>query len=403
MQYAIFEEFFNDVEKKLNRVSRKCEKYGNPFVFNIVGEEIREVENTETKELEYYKFIIIDIEGTAKIDNWEAVAVLEVHASGNIIRRINTEIKIPERFKNTKNICEHCNSKRSRKNLYVIHNVESDEWKQVGGDCLKLYTNGLSMEYVVSYLDGITELEKYDGVIGGGFRQYYPVEDVIGYAYEVIAKTGYFNSYSDLPTKFFVRYLLFHRLDKAIEEINQDLFSQKYPVIFSQKDFEKEDTKPIVEKIIEYYNGLEDTSEFIHNVKVMLSEGYVTSKNIGFLCYLPEGYAKHVQKEKEKAKRMEELDDHFGEVGKRYKDCNIEYLRCLAIWENQFGITHLYKIVLKSGHVLTWKTNNSIFLENDEKEEFDKITFTVKKHGEYNGKKQTEVSRCKITIRKKEE
>lgn len=402
MVYAIYEGFYPDVEKKLNRVAKKCIKHGNDFTFEVKGEEIREKYNDETCRKEYHKFILVEVEGTAKIDNWECIAVLEVHNVGNIIRRINTEIDIPERFKCTANVCEHCNSHRQRNNLYIIHNTETDEWKQVGGSCLKLYTGGLSMEYVTAYMSGITELEENEGFIGGFGKPYYSVEEVLSYAVEVIAKTGYFNAQSNLPTKFLVCNLVYNHLDEALELINKEFESSRLNVRLGKNDFFKEDTEATVKAIIEYYKGLEDDSEFVHNIKVMLNEGYVRSKNFGFLCYLPEGYAKHIQKEIERAKRIEETanSEYFGEIGKRYKDKTIQSVNLITSWENQFGVTYIYKITIEDGVVLMWKTSNGLYLDNNES--FDKITFTVKEHKEYKGEKQTEVTRCKVTFKKKE-
>ena len=198
MQYAIYQENLPMLEKKLNRIANKCKKYGNDFVFEIVGEEIREKENEDTGKKEYFKFIIVEVEGTAKIDNWECIAVLEQHEVGNIIRRINTTIDIPIRFQQTENLCEHCNSKRQRKNLFVIHNTETNEYKQVGGTCLLDYTSGLNMEYVTAFLDGITELEENDGVFPAiHHTALYPVDEILGYAVELIEKVGYFNSNSN--------------------------------------------------------------------------------------------------------------------------------------------------------------------------------------------------------------
>lgn len=394
MMYAIYEEFYPDVEKKLNRIAKKCKKHGNDFVFEVKGEEVREKYNKELGITECHKFILVNVDGTAKIDDWECIAVLEIHDAGNIIRRINTEIDIPERFKHTENICEHCNSKRQRNNLYVIHNINTNEWKQVGGSCLKLYTGGLSMEYVAAYMDGITELEEFDGIVGHG-KVYYHVDDVIAYAVEVINKTGYFNAQAMLPTKYIVSVLMHNNLTRAIESINEDFADARLNVRVSEVDFGKESTKDIVEQIVEYYKNLEDDSEFIHNIKVMLNEKVVLAKNFGFLCYLPEGYAKHIQKEIEKAKRVE--TNYFGEVGKRYKDKVISNVSLITSWETQWGYTGLYKIILEDGSVLTWKTNNYLYLEDGE--QFDKISFTVKEHKEYNGEKQTEVTRCKINIK----
>lgn len=392
MLYAIYEEFYADVEKKLNRVAKKCLKHGNDFTFEVKGEEVREKFNHELNRKEYFKFIIVEVEGTAKIDNWECIAVLEIHEVGNIIRRINTNIDIPQRFKHTENICEHCNSKRQRNNLYVIHNTETDEWKQVGGNCLKLYTGGLSMEYVTAYMDGITELEEFDGIVGHG-KAYYNVEEVLSYAVEVIAKTGYFNAQSTLPTKYIVSILMHNTLEKSIEIINKEFTDARLNVNVHHTDFNKKDTYDTVEKIISHYKNINDDSEFIHNIKVMLNERYVLAKNFGFLCYLPQGYAKHIQKETEKAKKVE--TEYFGEVGKRYKDKVIKDITFITSWETQWGYTSVYKITLEDNSILTWKTSNGLYL--DRNEEFDKITFTVKEHKEYKGEKQTEITRCNIT------
>ena len=122
-----------------------------------------------------------------------------------------------------------------------------------------------------------------------------------------------------------------------------------------------------------------------------MSEGLQDADSLTFLI--------GIQKETERAKRIEvEKSEYFGEIGKRYKDYEILYVNQIATWETQYGITHVYKIVLANGNVLIWKSSSCLYLEDGES--FDKITFTVKNHNEYNGQKQTEVTRCKVSIKK---
>ena len=132
----------------------------------------------------------------------------------------------------------------------------------------------------------------------------------------------------------------------------------------------------------------------------MLNEEYVLAKNFGFLCYLPEGYSRYIKKKEEKeAEEARKIESkYFGEIGKRYKDKVIQDLTLVTSWYNyQWGATYIYKITLEDESVLTWKTSNSLYLE--ENEQFDKISFTVKEHKEYKGEKQTEVTRCKLNIK----
>ena len=400
MTYLIHEDFFPGVEKKLNSIAKKCQKFGNDFTFEVVGEEF--LEKTSDGITTIHKFFQVEVAGTAKVGDWECVAVLEAHTEGNIIRRINTEVEVPTIFRNSDNICEHCGTKRNRTNLYVIHNVETDEWKQVGGSCLRLYTGGLNMEYVVAFLDGITELEEKSGVYCSGGKCYYPVREVIGRAYEAVSKLGYFSADCTVPTKWVVSYLLTKTASRAVQEINKDFELARMDVRVSEKDFFKAETESAVDNIINYYSNLEDDSEFIHNIQLMLEIGMVTFKNIGILSFLPEGYNRYVQKEearvaREKA-REQEKSEHYGVVGNRYKDIEVKSVNLVTSWEGQFGYTYIYKIVTADDFVLTWKTSNYLYLENNEK--FSSITFTVKAHSEYRGQNQTEVTRCKVLVTK---
>lgn len=406
MQYKICEHFMEDVEKKLNRIKKKCDKYGKtPFKFEILGSEVQKVKD-EYGNFYPYKFFIVEVEGTARIDDWECVAVLEVYNEGNVVRKINTDIEIPERFKHTDNVCEHCNSKRNRTNLYIIHNVKTDEFIQVGSKCLLLYTGGLNAEYVAAYIDGITELEEFNGFVGG--KHLLDVNNILSLATELIDKMGYFNSTGfGICTKNLVKIALAYQTNSSKEmvaAINHELATNKcYDVSFDAKDFYKDSTDNKVESIKKYYLSLEDDSNFISNVQVLLKEGYTSSKNIGFLAFLPEGYNRYLKKEAAKATRDKkfEMSDYFGEVSKRYRNKEVASVSKVTSWVTEYGETYLYMITLKEGNILMWKSSN--WYSEEEMLNISKIDFTVKGHKEYKGTKQTDVTRCKFVKEVKEE
>lgn len=399
MRYKIYEELLPDLEKKLTRIGKKCSKHGNPFTYEKVGIEISEVTDEETGETAYYKFIIIEVEGTAKISDYECVAIIDNHDSGNIIRRINTDIDIPERFMHTENVCEHCDSKRKRNNLYIIHNVITDEFKQVGSSCLLLYTNGLNAEYVAAYIDGITELEKMNGCVSSSGKYYYPVEDILGYATEIIDKMGYFNSGSKLSTKQLIAYMLDRKCDinEKIRLINEELRRHNFfDITFKREDFWKENTEDKINSIINYYLNLPDNGEFIHNIQIMLREGYIEWKYIGFIAYLPEGYNKYIKNEANRAERdlTYKNAEYFGEIGKKYQNQELKNIKIVSSWCTPYGYKYLYNITL-NGSILIWKSTK--WYEPDDLNNFKSVSFIVRNHSEYNGVKQTEVSHCKFT------
>ena len=417
MTYEIYEGLFEKVEKKLNSISKKCAKYGNPFTFEVVGDKVETGKDEDGNEVSY-KFLIINVEGTARIDDWECVATLENHSEGNIVKKI-ADVEIPNRFWTTGNICEHCGTQRNRKNLYIIHNVKTDEWRQVGKQCLILYTGGLNAEFVTGWYDGIKELEEFDGFFPSGGEVYYDVRDVIAYANELIDKLGYmkvFEDYSLPSTKRYVRELVSKSMKDTLEDkirrINDNLKENRYDERVLKSDFHKEETAEKVEEIIKYYLSLYETkrdNEFINNLGIILKEGYVSYKNIGYLCYLPQGYNKHISDEKARAiqKKADAASKHFGEEKKRYKDLEAITFDCLYSFDNQFGGGYCYRIILKSGEILIWKTSKSqIEMISDQIKEWDwekiklemytidTITFTVKRHTEYKGTQQTEITRA---------
>lgn len=392
--FAIHENFYPEVEKKLNRVINKCKKYGNPFTFNIVGTEMRE--DKKNKEI-LHKFFLIEVSGTAHIDNWEFVATLDIRKGGNIVRRFNTEVEIPDYYKTSPNVCDHCGTARPRKNLYLIHNTETGEFKQVGGSCLNSYTNGLSLEYVASWIDGLTKLEESDGIYyGEGGKFYHSVENVIFYAHVIINKLGYLRndpySYS-LSTKALVSTMLrsdiyASTMEKRVEILNDQLKDHRFNIEFKSAEFSYNPSE--IQCVIDYYKSCADDSEFIHNIKVMLEDGFATHKDIGYLCYLPQGYAKHLEREIERAKRAEEKREHFGEIGKRYKNVPVKDIRKAASYETMYGLMHIWQIITEDGLVLTWKTSSH------PDNEVSAISFTIKEHSEYKGVPQTIVTRCRF-------
>lgn len=405
MQYKIYKNIYETVEKKLNRIAKKAIKYNSDFTFKIVDEGVEE----DKRQIKlngysvYCPYYIIEVNGTVKISDYEVVAVLEVHSNGNLIRRINKDIYIPDRFLTSDNVCEHCGCKRNRKELYIVHNEKTNEYKQVGSDCLALYT-GLDANWITSYYDCLKELEsnEYNPYSGA---YVFDVKDVIVRSIVIINKLGYYSSNCDLPTKNLVyKFFTNNNIHGAISDINTELMNYRfYQTYFEAKDFVKDEVKELADKIIEYYLSLKPDTEFIHNIQVILKDGYCEFKHFGFLCYLPEGYNRYLKKETVKAIRDKkfEMSDYFGEVSKRYKNKEVDSVSKVTSWVTEYGETYLYMITLKEGNILMWKSSN--WYSEEEMLNISKINFTVKGHKEYNGTKQTDVTRCKLIKEVKEE
>ena len=80
----------------------------------------------------------------------------------NVIRNI-TSYKIPEKYWTAIGNCDHCKTERNRKDTYIVRNVKTGEFKQVGKRCLEDYTGldaGIAAQYATYLRDLDMELQK---------------------------------------------------------------------------------------------------------------------------------------------------------------------------------------------------------------------------------------------------
>lgn len=403
-QFVIYEGHMEDLMKKITRIQNKCRKYGCEFHFAEVGEEFREVKDLEG-EIHTCRFVLVEAEGTAKVNDWLFVASVEHTEKGNIFAKAMTDVEIPERYRTSNPICEHCNSTRTRTATFIIMNTVTGEFKQVGKSCLMDFTNGLSANTAAWFvsLKQVFEDAEQEPVSSCGYSErYYETEEVLSYAAEVIRKFGYINSdHSGQSTK--ERTMDFLMVSKGmthwmpedeINRIKRDMEKVKF-------DHNSTEATEMVNAASAWISKQEASNDYMHNLKTVCALKYNPWNRIGILVSLFPTFNRDLEIQERKAeaeakaKQEAQNSNHVGNVGDRIQ-VNVQSVKCLTSWENTFSYypttTYLYKIVDQEGNVFTWKT--STFLDDDNIPQM--ITGTVKEHSEFRGVKQTVLTRCKI-------
>lgn len=400
-RYSIFEGNMERLEKKLNRISNKCSRFGCSFAFNIMGEEFRNVKNEEGR-IETLRFIIIEAEGVAKLNDWRFIASVEHTEKGNIINRADFSIEVPERFYSSRSVCEHCGTNRIRKNTFIVMNEITGEFKQVGKSCLADFTGGLSAEAIAQYYSWFDELVKGEAVdFSSDHSRYYEKIEMLHFFAETIRKFGFVKKFDDegftnrnaTAYKAFDFYRATHdpyfsekERAKCYEEIDRVSFSPDSPEAFSD-----------TEAALAWLDEQKGSSNYIHNLKTICALNYVTYKHFGILASLFATWKRETAKEEEKqeweAKKtaQKKLSRHVGNVGQRFT-FNTSTFELLTSWQTDFGTTYLYKITDEAGNVLVWKSSKWI----EEPDAVKTVIGTVKAHSEFNGIQQTELTRCKV-------
>lgn len=95
-------------------------------------------------------------------------------------------------------------------------------------------------------------------------------------------------------------------------------------------------------------------------------------------------------------KERQEVADkslYFGTVGEKLINLEVTF-KNIFFYDTQFGSLAIYIFEDTDGHQFKWKTSKGF--SNIEKGDFIKINGTIKEYSEYNGVKQTVLTRCKI-------
>lgn len=386
MMYEIFEGNLDRLEKKLTRIANKCKKYGCNFEYEKVGETFRKLKDDDNREY-IARFIQIETVGTAIINDWRFIASVEHTKNGNIVKKCCYDVDVPQKYYTSKPICEHCGSNRYRKNTYIVQNVQTGEFKQVGKSCLADFTNGMSAEYAAHYISLFDTLIEGEYIESGcRAKNYIEIGEALRYVAETTKHFGYVKADGERPTKYRARdyYEADHRMAGLLQE---ELEREMREVSF---DVNSDYAKDISQKALEWVLIQEANSEYMHNLKTVCSASHVTFENFGILASLIPSYNRAIEREQriEVERNADMKSEHIGKIGDRItiliSDC-----RVVTSWETQYGVTVIYKIIDESGNVFTWKTSGGIA------EDTKKISATIKSHNEYNGMKQTELTRCR--------
>lgn len=394
--YEIFEGNMEKLRSKVAIIQRKCAKNGCTFVYREVGERFEEYEQDGLKFSR--RFVLVEVEGTAIINGWQFLATIQHLPGGKVITKADADIQIPDRFYSADPVCEHCNSKRARKDTYIVYNLETNEYKQVGKSCLREYTNGLSAELVaqyLSYFDDLQDAESYTPSSYSAGQKYYDVAELLQVAAETVKHFGYVpSSFEGYTTKarctdYFYYLTEGWAITPAMKEkIQIDLAAVKF-------NHKSDSTVGLVEEITKFIQEHEPDSEYIRNLQSIVASRFVSARNFGLLISAVKAYDREVEKQQREAAKAAERNKQArestfqGTVGQRLTFV-AESVKCLSCIDGMYGYQYFWQLVDEHGNVYTWSTGNGL----DPEKKYT-VTGTVKKHEEFRGVQQTQLTRCK--------
>ena len=388
MTYEIYEGNMDRLSKKLTTISNKCAKYGCEFHFEELGETFRNVKDEDSGEIRTARFITVDVSGKAQISNWEFIATIEHSKPINIIRSFRPEVEIPEHFYTVDTYCEHCKTRRYRKDTYIVRNTETGEFKQVGKSCLRDFTGGLSAEQVASYISWFDEVIKGE-YVEPGFKSYDSTEEVLQFAVESVRLYGFTKTeaYAGADSTRDVVCEQLHQYGRYSDRITRDGFDPDH-----KGNAEK------TKAIMAWVESLPEQFGYISNLKATMARPYCERRDIGIICSAVASYNREMEYQARKAVQRKQASSSqwVGNEGDRIELHNLQ-VRLLTSWETMYGITYLYKFIDEQGNTLTWKTGKWLGVTDEITPDLRiSLKGTIKKHSEFNHELQTELTRCTL-------
>ena len=321
-------------------------------------------------------------------DGWEFIATLDWDANaGLIVRAVPGAVQV-ERDNLVEGYCDHCKVSRGRRATFVVRSQDTGAQLQVGRSCIKDF---LGWSGAVSFpSDALTE----DDELGGGFfgargeREFTPAT-VLAYAWAIIKEHGFVpaSSYSGNTTSSQVRRALYPSTDRRTGDME---FARSIAPLAAEAAERAAEIAAFIAS-----DAFSGTGDYVINLKAVAAGEFVSFRNIGILASAPQAFARYQEQTliRERKAKIGENSAHFGAVGTRYELAvtvvGVRYT------EGDYGTTTIYTLVDADGNVFKWFASNDEVLGDKEGETF-KIKGTVKKHDEYQGTKQTVLSRCAL-------
>ncbi|HNQ98355.1 MAG TPA: hypothetical protein PKN52_00065 [Trueperaceae bacterium] len=396
---------WDDFVAKFAKLNRRAAKLGcEPCTFAVVGEAVvkrtvvYKYEGEEHSREHDVPVRLVTVAGAApRLADWALVARVEELAEGLILIHSvpGVEGRVDPRFRSLgAHVCEHCRKARRRRDVFVVRHADGREL-QVGRQCLADFTGINSPERAAAqatWLCMVSDLVEDGGWFSGLGADHVPVLEALELTSAYIRAYGWQS-----------RSAANNGGDRATADLVADHFAWTSVVRSEAKTrlvklggLTDDDTRRAGETIRWVEQDLaakEGRSDYEENLVQLVLHDLASTRHLGIVCSaLATALRVKSAWELRKAKEAELLKSvHVGAQGERLRGVQARVLSVRSKG-GDFGASTLVKLVTADGNVLTWWASGDVDVEPGAEVTLDG---TVKRHGEYNGVKETQLTRVK--------
>ncbi len=376
------------LEKKMARLNKKAVKAGTtPITLTKVSETVEK--NDDGSVDVFYQMVV---EGEApKIAGWDFLARLDHNSdptgASNLVYVMPGQT-CPDNYRLAAADCNHCGYRRTRRNTYVLKQETTGELKQVGHTCVKDFI-GLDPAKVAAQAERIVNLMKAakdaedSGVLGVPYnRRHIDLFEFLGYVALTCRTNGWVSAKQAYESG--------GQMTSSANTALGDMFPVGgYDPTWCDRP-EPEDFNKAYDAHAYALTLDRAKSDYNHNVVTMSTTGYIDWKATGIAASIIRIHDLSLAREAEKKTQVDlSSSEHMGAVKDRLRGAVTVIGKKHG--EGMYGPWTMYRMLTKNqGNVLVSFVTGSFSAEVGDEIE---IKGTVKKHDEFNGVKQTMLSR----------
>jgi hypothetical protein len=394
---------------KLAKLAKRAARYGQTITWTETKrtEETRRVRPDGVEEKVVVERVDFAVVGEApRVGDFKFLASIERLEGGVLVSAIGG-VEIGEKAYDWDGSCEHCRKPRNRAYGFVVEGPDGERLI-VGKSCLRDFTGCDVPAGAISLFQYLREFgsgEEGDSW-GGGGRWVETTKGVIATTRAAIALWGWRpSSQEGMTTSTYV--------NLAYGPISYDRQTGKPHNDTERKALEAELAARCdlyaaeAEKIVDWGCLLSPRGDYEHNLKVALAGEWVSGKTFNLVVSACAAYDRQVAREDEvAAKRKAEAEalaalppsDWVGQVGQRVDFGEVLVERVMAMPDNGYGPSQLYKFRTDKGEALAWFSASFPTIDGEPIRANDRVRLvaTVKDHKTFNDRRETALTRAKM-------
>lgn len=353
----------------------------------------------EMQPTDYRQRVTATIDGAVPVipGQWEFIGLVEEDSIigpmpkliGDDARRLKSLNLDTYRDVDTWNDCDHCHARRDRAKVYLLRSTETGAITRVGSTCLSAFL-GITFRLPEDRMNVLKDAEELEEMtwFGSADDTSYRIDHVLAVAHAMVATYGWLSSENARYTP---------GATSTGERVSLLMKAKGLPAALERNEMIESVPADTIAEMIAYARDLRDNddSEYARTISAIVRGNHdkhqlVSGRNIKILASVVSGYQRAKSRAAEAAAAAD--SQHVGTIRKRETFTGMKVIFS-RVFDGYYGERQLVKFVDPDGNILVWWNTGSA---NPQVDQTYDVTATPKSHDEYQGVKQTTLTRCKL-------